>query len=112
MYMRAPMKAIRKFKIVRTIGDMVFSSPVRAFGAFIRNKGTHLQWFEVMSFENGRSFDAEFRTAALEDGRAASYGSFKEAFDAMLEITRGLPDVDRERYNVVWFRADLLPAVR
>lgn len=110
MYLRDRKKAARKFRIVKTNGEIVFNTPLGAIKKFVKSRDTYLQWFEIMLFDDARSFNAPFQGVRLGNGQPASYGKFSAAFDALVELMGiwSVPEQFRENYNIVLFQSELL----
>lgn len=110
MYLRDAKKAARKFAVVKTSGEIVFAPTAGMFKRFVRDRAAYLQWFEIMYLSDGHSFDAPFQGVEIEPGKPAGYRTFKDVFNALMELMDvwEVPDVERERYNIVWFQSELL----
>jgi len=110
MYRSDPGKAGRKYRVVRTKGEIVFSVPLRSWKRLFRNEDTYCHWFEIMFFDDERSFDAPFQEILVEIGKPARYATFKDAFTTLIELMRvwGISDELKGHYNIVWFQSELV----
>lgn len=110
MYRRDPRKASRKFRVVRTTGDIVHQAPIRALKKFLKSDETYVQWFEIVHLEDERSFDAPWGGVEVSPGQPARFGSFKDAFNGLMEMMRiwNVSDDDKPHLNIVWFQSEIM----
>ena len=109
MYLRDPEKALRKFAVIRTRGEIVYRTPVGTFKRLVKDEDRYYAWYEVTYFEDERSFDHGYQGVELYRGQPAAYRTFSDAFGGMLELFErtGIADEEKPHFNIVWYQSEM-----
>ena len=107
MYLRDPEKALRKFAVIRTRGEIIYSTPVGTFKRLVRDSDRYYSWYEITYFDDERSFDHAYQGVELYRGQPAAYRTFRDASGGLANLLESVPEDKRSHFNIVWYQSEM-----